>query len=143
MGPGIRPSLIENRKSFTFYDGDTRIPEGSSPETKNRSFTIKADLEIPPKGADGMIITQGGLFGGWALSLDKGRPIFHYNTVNSFHYTVTSPQVLTPGKHTVAFDFKCDGGGVGKGGTGTLSADGKQIAQGRIDRNRADSLCAG
>jgi arylsulfatase len=126
--------MIEGRTSFTYYEGDTRIPEGSSPETKNRSFSIKADVEIPPKGADGMIITQGGLFGGWALYLDKGKPTFHYNTVNLFQYTIASPEGLAPGKHTLVFDFKYDGGGVGKGGTGTLSADGKQVAQGRIER---------
>jgi arylsulfatase len=134
MGPGIRPSLLGDRMHFTYYDGDIRIPEGSSPETKNRSFTITADVEIPAKGADGMIITQGGLFGGWALYLDKGKPTFHYNTVNSFHYNIASTQVLAPGKHTLVFDFKYDGGPMGKGGTGTLSADGKQIAQGRIER---------
>jgi arylsulfatase len=114
MGPGIRPSLIEGRTSFTFYNGDTRIPEGSSPETKNRSFSIKADVEIPSEGANGMIITQGGLFGGWALYLEKGKPVFHYNTVNSYHYTIASPQVLGPGKHTMLFDFKYGGGGMGK-----------------------------
>jgi arylsulfatase len=134
MGPGIRPSLIAGRTHFTYYDGDTRIPEGSSPETKNRSFSISADVEIPAKGADGMIITQGGLFGGWALYLDKGKPTFSYNTVNLYHYTIASPQVLASGKHTLVFDFKYDGGGIGKGGTGTLSADGKQIAQGKIER---------
>ena len=134
MGPGIRPSLLEGRTTFTYYEGDVRIPEGSSPETKNRSFSIKADLEVPAKGADGMIITQGGLFGGWALYLEKGKPTFHYNTVNLYHYTIASPQELAPGKHTLVFDFKYDGGGVGKGGTGTLSADGKQIAQGKIER---------
>jgi len=134
MGPGIRPSLIEGRTSFTYYDGDIRIPEGSSPETKNRSFSIKADVEIPAKGADGMIITQGGLVGGWALYLDKGKPTFFYNTVNLYHYTIASPQVLGPGKHTLVFDFKYDGGGMGKGAMGTLSADGKQIAQGKIER---------
>jgi arylsulfatase len=134
MGPGIRPSLLGNRTHFTYYDGDTRIPEGSSPETKNRSFSISADVEIPAKGADGMIVTQGGLFGGWALYLDKGKPTFYYNTVNLYHYTIASPQVLSPGTHTLVFDFKYDGGGMGKGGTGTLSADGKQIAQGKIER---------
>jgi arylsulfatase len=83
MGPGIRPSLIEGRTLFTYYDGDTLIPEGSSPETKNRSFSVKGDVEIPAKGADGMIITQAGLFGGWALYLDKGKPTFHHNTVKN------------------------------------------------------------
>jgi arylsulfatase len=82
-----------------------------------------------------MIITQGGLFGGWALYLEKGRPTFYYNTVNLYHYTIASPQVLAPGKHTLVFEFKYDGGGVGKGATGVLSADGRQLAQGRIDRS--------
>ena len=82
-----------------------------------------------------MIITQGGLFGGWALYLDKGKPAFDYNTVNKFHYTISSPQVLEPGKHTLVFEFKYDGGGLGKGATGTLSADGKQIAEGRIEHS--------
>jgi arylsulfatase A-like enzyme len=134
MGPGIRPSLIEGKTRFTYYDGDTRIPEGSSPETKNRSFSIKADVEIPAKGADGMIVTQGGLFGGWALYLEKGKPTFFYNTVNIYHYTVAAPEVLPPGKHSLVMDFKYDGGGLGKGGTATLSADGKQIGQGKIER---------
>jgi arylsulfatase len=135
MGPGVRPSLLGDRTHFTFYDGEIRIPEGSSPDTKNRSFSITADVEIPQKGADGMIITQGGLFGGWALYLDKGKPTFHYNTVDVFHYNIASPDVLAPGKHMLVFDFKYDGGGMGKGATGTLSADGKQIAQGRIERS--------
>jgi arylsulfatase A-like enzyme len=134
MGPGIRPSLIEGRTSFTYYDGDTRIPEGSSPETKNRSFSIKAEVEIPQNGANGMIVTQGGLFGGWALYMEKGKPTFHYNTVNLYHYSIASPQVLATGKHTLVVDFKYDGGGLGKGGTATLSADGKKIAEGRIER---------
>jgi Concanavalin A-like lectin/glucanases superfamily len=134
MGPGIRPSLIAGRTSFTYYDGDTRIPEGSSPETKNRSFTVTADVEIPDKGAEGMIITQGGLFSGWALYLAQGKPTFHYNTVNIYQYNIASPTALAPGKHHLVADFRYDGGGMGKGGTLTLSSDGKQLASGRIDR---------
>src|SRR5262249_16322084 len=76
---------------------------------------------------------QGGLFGGWALYLENGKPTFHYNTVNKFQYTIASPEVLQPGKHTLVFDFKYDGGGLGKSATGTLSADGKQIADGKIE----------
>lgn len=137
MGPGVRPSLVEGRTSFTYYDGDTRIPEGSSPATKNRSYTITAEVEVPQKGADGMIVTQGGLFSGWALYFDKGKPTFHYNTNNIDHYNIASPQVLPAGKHTLVADFKYDGGGMGKGGTLTLSADGKQIAQGKIEHSVA------
>jgi arylsulfatase len=64
---------------------------------QNRSFSISADVEIPPKGAEGMIITQDGLCGGWALYLEKGKPTFHYNTVNLFRYTIVSPQALATG----------------------------------------------
>jgi arylsulfatase len=84
-----------------------------------------------------MIITQGGLFGGWALYLQGGKPTFHYNTVNAFHYTIASPHVLAAGKHTLVFNFVYDGGGMGKGGTGTLAADGKQSAEGKIERTVA------
>ena len=133
MGPGIRPSLIAGRTSFTYYDGDTRIPEGSSPETKNRSFTVTADVEIPQNGAEGVVITQGGLFSGWALYFEKGKPVFHYNTVNRYQYNIASPQVLAPGKHHLVADFKYDGGGMGKGGTLTLSSDNKVLATGRIE----------
>ena len=63
-----------------------------------------------------------------------GKPVFHYNLANVAHYNIAAKEALAPGKHTVVFDFKYDGGGIGKGGTGTLSVDGKKVAQGRIDR---------
>lgn len=132
MGPGVRPSLTEGRTSFTYHQGDTRIPEGSSPDTKNRSFSITADVEIPQNGADGMIITQGGLFGGWALYLEKGKPIFFYNTANVFHYNIASRSTLPSGKHTLLVSFNYNGGGIGKGGTANLSVDGNQVATGKI-----------
>lgn len=133
MGPGIRPSLTEGRESFTYYDGMTRIPEGASPETKNRSFSITATVDAGNKD-QGVLVTQGGLFGGWALLLHDGKPSFHYNFVNMEHYEVTSSQSLSSGKHTITVDFKYDGGGIGKGGLAVLSVDGKQVAQGRIEK---------
>jgi len=133
MGPGIRPSLTEGRTSFTYYDGMTRIPEGASPDTKNRSFSITATVESG-KADKGVIITQGGLFGGWALLQRDGKPVFHYNFVNMAHYEVASSQALSPGKHTITFQFKYDGGGIGKGAMGTLLVDGKQVAQARIEK---------
>lgn len=111
-----------------------RIPEGTSPDVKNKSFSITAEVEIPQDGAQGMVVTQGGLFGGWGLFLEQGKPVFHYNTVDVVRYNIAAPQVLAPGKHTLVFDFKYDGGGLGKGGTGTLLVDGKQVAQGRIEK---------
>jgi len=82
----------------------------------------------------GMVVTQGGLSGGYALMFENGKPIFHYNVANVAHYNITANDSLTPGKHTVVFDFQYDGGGIGKGGAGTISVDGKQVAQGRIER---------
>ena len=130
----IRPSLTSGRATFTYYDGDIRIPEGSAPDIKNKSFRITADVVLPKGNEQGVIVTQGGLSGGWALMFMGGRPVFHYNWANVAHYNVASKNPLAPGKHRVVFDFKYDGGGIGKGGTGIIIVDGKQVAQGRIDR---------
>jgi arylsulfatase len=112
----------------------TRIPEGAAPDLKNKSFSITVAVEIPKAGAQGMLVTQGGLFGGWGLFLDQGKPVFHYNAVDVVHYNITAPQALAPGKHTLVFTFHYDGGGIGKGGSGRLTVDGQQLAQGRFDR---------
>jgi len=111
-----------------------RIPEGAAPDIKNKSFRITADVLLPKGNEQGMVVTQGGLSGGYALMFENGKPIFHYNVANVAHYNIAAKDPLTPGKHTVVFDFKYDDGGIGKGGTGTISVDGKQVAQGRIDR---------
>jgi arylsulfatase len=134
MRGGIRPSLVAGRTSFTYYPGNTRIPEGALPDVKNKSWSLSAEIVVKKAGDQGIIITQGGLFSGWALYLDRGKPVFHYNFVNTDHTRIASPGVLAPGKHTIVWDFKYDGGGIGKGGSGTLSVDGKQVAQSRIEK---------
>jgi arylsulfatase len=126
LDPAIRPSLTRGRTSFSYTEGMTRIPEGATPDIKNKSWTLTAEVVIPESRAasapgvapevSGMIITHGGLFGGWALYLDKGKPVFHYNFVGVAHYPVASQDALTPGKHTIKMDFAYDGGGIGKGG---------------------------
>ena len=128
----IRPSLTRGRTEFTYYGGLTRIPEGAAPDVKNRSFRITAEVVVPEGGGEGVVVTQGGLPGGWALLLRGGRSVFHYNMLNLTHFDIGAKEALSPGKHTLVFDFKYDGGGIGKGGTGTISVDGKQVAQGRI-----------
>jgi arylsulfatase len=132
----IRPSLTRGRSTFTYYPGTIRVPEGAAPDTKNKDFTITAEVEIPERGADGVVITQGGRFGGWGLLVMDGKPEFDYAFSNQkqHKYRVTSQEKLSPGKHTLKFDFKYDGPGYGKGGTGTLSVDGKQVAEGKIER---------
>ncbi len=132
----IRPSLTRGRSTFTYYPGTIRIPEGAAPNVRNKDFTVTAEVEIPEGGAEGVLVTQGGRFGGWGLLLMDGQPEFDYALSNQkeHKYRVAAKEKLAPGKHTIHFDFKYDGPGMGKSGTGTLLVDGKQVAEGKIDR---------
>ena len=132
----IRPSLTRGRDTFTYYPGTIRVPEGTAPDTKNKSFTVTAEVEIPERGAEGVLVTQGGRFGGYALLLMDGKPEFDYAFSNQkqFKYRITSNDKLAPGKHIIKFDSKYEGPGLGKSGTGTLFVDGQQVAQGKIER---------
>jgi arylsulfatase len=114
-----------------------RIPEGSAPDLKNKSFGISAIVEIPENGAEGVVMTQGGRFCGLGLYLLDGKPVFHYNLAGVERYEVTSDQRLPSGKHVVTVDFKYDGGGVGKGGEATLSVDGNKVASEKFPRTIA------
>lgn len=133
LDPAIRPSLTRGRKSFSYTEGMVRIPEGASPDIKNKSWSIKADVEVK-ENASGIIVTQGGLFGGWGLYLNQGKPVFHYNFVDVAHFDIVSPDSLAPGKHTIEMQFAYDGGGLGRGGLATVSVDGSPVAKGRIER---------
>jgi len=133
LDPAIRPSLTRGRKHFTFAGGMKRIPEGASPNLKNTSFTITAEVDVGEK-ASGTILTQGGLFGGIGLLLRDGRPVYHANFVDIDHAEIAGRDPLPPGPHVVALRFAYDGGGIGKGGTATLSVDGKAVAEGRVER---------
>jgi arylsulfatase len=112
----------------------TRIPAGSAPDIKNKSFKIAAEVEVPEGGADGVLVTQGGRFNGWALYLLEGKPVFHYNLIGKFRSGTSGKEKLAPGKHVIVVDFKYDGGGMGKGGAVTLTVDGKPAASGRLER---------
>jgi hypothetical protein len=96
-----------------------RVPEGSAPDLKNKSYKTAADVEIPEGAAEGVIATQGGRFNGWGLYLLPGKPTFHYNLIGVQRTTIADQNRLAPGKHTVVVDFKYDGPGLGKGGTAT------------------------
>jgi len=130
----LRPSLTQGRTEFTYYPEMARIPEGAAPDFKNKSYRIAADVEIPEGGAEGVLMTQGGRFNGLGLYLLQGRPIFDYNLVGIDRTTLAAKDALTPGKHTIALDFKYDGGGIGKGGLLTLTVDGKEVADGKLAR---------
>jgi arylsulfatase A-like enzyme len=142
MNVDNRPSLTRGRGLFTYYPGMTRIPEGSAPSILNKSFKIGAELTIPAAGAEGVLVTQGGRFNGWGLYVLAGKPVFHYNTVGVFRYTVAAPDQLSAGNHTIVLDFTYDGGGLGKPGTAKLLVDGKQVAEGRIERTIAFRISA-
>jgi arylsulfatase len=140
--PNIRPSLTRGRNVFTYYPGMVRIPEGTAPDTKNKSYRMIADVEIPERGAEGVLATQGGRFGGWGLLVLDGKPMYVHAISNQkkHKFRVASDQKLSPGKHKITFDFKYDGGGIGRGGTGTLSVDGKKVARRRNCRGVTDAV---
>jgi len=127
-----RPSATAGRTVFTYSGESSGLPYSSAPDIAGKSYSITAEIEIPQGGAEGMINTLGGRGGGHGLYLLKGKPVFVYNFFNVERFRWESPAALAPGKHTVVFDFKYDGPGFGKGGTGVLSVDGKEVASSTI-----------
>ena len=104
------------------------IPLANAPNILGRSYTITADVDVPQGGGDGMLATVGGRWGGWGLYLLNGKPVFDYNMLILAQYRWEGPDALTPGKHTIVFDYTYDGPGIAKGGTGVLKVDGKVVA---------------
>ena len=134
-----RPSLAAGRDVFTYTGQPISMPFGAAPNLLNTSFTMTANVDIPQGGADGMINTSGGRFGGYGFYLLKSRPVFVWNLLDLKRVRWESPEPLAPGKHTVEFDFKYDGlgfatlafnnvSGIGRPGSGTLKVDGKIVA---------------
>ena len=122
-----RPSTLAGKTVFTYSGEVSGIPPNSAPNLLGKSYSISADVEIPEGGAEGMLNTNGGSSGGYGLYLLKGKPVFTYVQLTSERFRWEGPAALTPGKHTIVFDFKYDGPGVAKGGTGVLSVDGKEV----------------
>ena len=128
-----KPSYTAGRTEFTYAGELTGTPNGDAPNILAKSYTIAADVEVPSGGGEGMIVTDGGRFGGYGLYLLKGKPVFTYNLLAVEKFRWEGQEPLTPGKHTLEFDFKYDGPGLAKGGTGVLSVDGKDVANKSID----------
>ena len=131
-----RPDLMAGRTSLTVYEGMTGMSENVFINTKNRSHTITAEVEIPKDGAKGVILAQAGRFGGWSLYLKDGKPTYHYNFLGLQRFTIAAKQAVPAGKSTIRYEFAYDGGGLAKGGTGTLFVNGKKVAEGRIERTQ-------
>jgi arylsulfatase A-like enzyme len=140
-----RPSATAGRSIFTYSGETSGLPASDAPSILNKSYTITADVEIPqgPTGTvglaggsqgsdEGMIVTLGGRFGGYGLYLLKGRPVFTYNFLDLTRFRWEGREALTPGKHTIVFDFTYDGPGFGKGGTGVLKVDDREVANAKV-----------
>jgi arylsulfatase len=110
------------------------LPEGAAPDLKNKSFTITAEVNIPADGGEGMIFTQGGITAGWGFYLQNHKLVGMHNYIDSERYRVVSAEDVPTGKVSLVFDFKYDGGGMSKGGTITLLANGKTIGTGRVEK---------
>jgi arylsulfatase len=127
-----KPSLTAGRSVFTYTRPVTGIPHGDAPSTIARSFRITAEVDVPEGGAEGMLNTNGGRFGGYGLYLLKGKPVFTHNLVDFARFRWEGKEAIPPGMHTVEFDFTYDGPGLGKGGTGVLKVDGTEVANRKV-----------
>ncbi|MCA3572657.1 MAG: sulfatase-like hydrolase/transferase, partial [Aestuariivirga sp.] len=133
-----RPNITAGRSEFVYTKPMVGLPQGDSPQLLNTSYTVTAEVEVPATGGDGMILTSGGRFGGYGFYILNGKPVWLWNLVDLERMKWQGPDVLSPGKHTITFDFKYDGlgagtlafndfSGVGRPGTGTLSVDGTVV----------------
>ncbi len=137
-----RPDLMAGRTSLTVYEGMIGMTENVFINTKNKSHTITAEVQVPKGGANGVILSQAGRFGGWSLYVKDGKPMYTYNFLGLSSYKVAAPTPLPEGKVTIRYEFAYDGGGLGKGGKGTIFVNGDKVAEGRIDRTQANLFSA-
>jgi hypothetical protein len=131
-----RRSLTGDRTVFTYYPGQLGLPNDAAPRILNKSWTLTADIEVPDAGAEGMIVTHGGLVGGYGLYLRDGKPTFVYNYLALDRFTIAGQQALSKGKAQLKVDFAYQGGPDerGRGATVTLTANGVKLAEGQLPR---------
>lgn len=131
-----RPSLVKG-DSQIFFAGMGRLSENSVINIKNKSFSITADIEVKDQPANGVIIAQGGKFGGWSVYAKQGKLKFSYNLLGIKEFPVATMTDIPTGKHQIRMEFAYDGGGLGKGGTVTLYCDGQSVGNGRVEATQA------
>jgi arylsulfatase len=137
-----RPDLMAGRTSLTVFEGMIGMTENVFINIKNRSHAITAEVEIPAGGANGVILSQAGRFGGWSLYLKDGKPTYAYNFLGLKTTKVAGAAALPAGKATIRFEFAYDGPGLGKGGTARILVNGKKVADGKIDRTQGGIFSA-
>jgi arylsulfatase len=130
-----RPVLIKGKRQLMF-GGMGRLTEATVLNIKNKSHAITAQITVPKSGAEGVIIAQGGTFGGWSLYAKDGRPVYCYNLLGLQRTKIAAADPLAPGEHQLRMEFTYDGGGLAKGGTVTLYLDGTSISEGRVERTQ-------
>jgi hypothetical protein len=128
------PSLTDGRTTFTYPAGIVRVPENSAPHTMGRSFAIAAEVTIPQGGAEGVLVAQGGRFGGYAFYIHDGQVVFHYNAIDPRRYSIRTSRKLIAGAHQLVMQFDIDPGTRPRGGTVSILIDGEQAARGRVDQ---------
>jgi arylsulfatase A-like enzyme len=126
-----RPSATAGKTVFSYTGVNPGINSSNAPNILGRSYKMTAEIEVPQGGGDGMLATMGGRWGGWGLYMLKGKPVFDYNMLILAQYRWEGSDVLTPGKHTIAFEYSYDGPGIAKGGSGVLKVDDKVVATGK------------
>jgi hypothetical protein len=131
-----RPSVVHGTTQLLF-PGMRRIQENAVINTKNKSHSVTAEVEVPTSGAKGVIVAQGGSMGGWSLYALEGKLKYFYNFLGMLHFDVTATSPLPPGTHQARMEFAYDGGGIGKGATVTLYVDGEKVGEGRVGRTHA------
>jgi arylsulfatase len=133
-----RPGPAAGRTHFEYTAPMTSTQFAVAPGIINRSYTITAEIKVPQGGANGVLVTQGGRFSGWGLYLKDGKPTFTYNLLDVERSKWQGTDALSPGKHTIVFDWKMgpEGLPLGRGGTGTLSVDGKEVARQSLSKTQ-------
>jgi arylsulfatase A-like enzyme len=131
-----RPSLAGNRKTYTYYPGQVALPNDAAPRVLNKSWTLTADIDVPEAGAEGMIVTHGGVTGGYGLYARDGRPVFVYNYLSLERFTFAGERPLPKGKVQLKVDFAYKGkaGERGKPAAVTMSVNGTKVAEGELPR---------
>jgi arylsulfatase len=132
-----RPDLMGGRTSLTLYSGMKDLSENVFINIKNKSHALTANVDVPTSNANGVVLVQGGRFGGWSLYLKDGKPSYTYNFLGLKRTTIAASKPLSAGKSVLRFEFTYDGGGLGKGGVGKIYVNDKMVAEGRVEHTQA------